>query len=453
MQLLKERREITTDYGERAFSVLLFQDLAVIPLLIAIPFAAGYLPDIEGEGLIGAAKAAGVVIALVLIGRFALNPVLRLVASSGSREAFAATALFIVAATALGVAWAGLSMALGAFLAGVLLAESAYRHQIETDIEPFRGLLLGLFFISIGMRLDLNVIAQFWLQVFGGAMGLVLVKMAVLYALARLFKSDDVDALKIGAALSQGGEFAFVAFTLGSDAGLFTASQATLMAAIVTLSMAATPVLMMLARRMTRKQADDGAGLERAEGGEGHVIIVGFGRMGQIISQVLSASGVRVVTIDRDPGHIRNAERFGFKVYFGDGSRLDTLVTAGALDALAVILAMDVPEAVNQAVAALRERAPNLTILAIAHDRMHEIALRPLGPDVIVRETLESALLLSREALRRMNYADAMIDDFIEQFRELDRQRLLQQMDYGPEGGKDLLHRRFESPAARTKAN
>jgi voltage-gated potassium channel Kch len=225
------------------------------------------------------------------------------------------------------------------------------------------------------------------------------------------------------------------------------------MAAVVTLSMASTPLLMMLARRMTPKKVDDGADLERAQGGEGHVIIVGFGRMGQIVSQVLSASGARVVAIDRDPSHIRNAERFGFKVYFGDGSRLDTLVTAGALDALAVILTMDVPEAVNQAVAALRERAPNLTILAIAHDRMHEIALRPLGPDVIVRETLESSLLLAREALRRMNYADAMIDDFIEQFRELDRQRLLQQMDYGPEGGKDLLHKRFESPAARSEAN
>lgn len=446
MQMLKESGELNSPFGTRAFSVLLFQDLAVIPLLIAIPFAAGALPDIEGAGLVNALKGAGVIAALIVIGRYLLNPVLRLVAGSGSREAFAATALFIVAATSLAMTWAGLSMALGAFLAGVLLAESAYRHQIETDIEPFRGLLLGLFFISIGMRLDLSAIAASWMIVVFGSIFLVATKAAVLFLLTRASGSAAPDSAKVGVSLSQSGEFAFVVFSLGASAALFTAAQASLMSAVVTISMAMTPPLMMLARSLLDRKTDEGGGdLETATAHEGHVIVAGFGRMGQIVSQVLSASGVQVTAIDRNAAHIRNAERFGFKVYYGDGSRLDTLVTAGALEATAVILTMDDPPSVNHAVASLRERAPNLTIIAIAHDRMHEIALRPLGPDVIVRETLESSLLVAREALRRMNHPEAQIDDFIRQFRKLDRERLLQQMDYGPEAGKDLLHRRFES--------
>lgn len=445
LQLLKERGELNTGHGARAFPILLFQDIAVIPLLAAIPFLAGAVPDVDdAAGLVNAAKALGVVAALVLIGRYALNPLLRVVAGAGSREAFAATALFLVAATSLAMSWAGLSMALGAFLAGVLLAESAYRHQIATDIEPFRGLLLGLFFISIGMKLDLGAIANAWAVVLGGFIGLVVIKTTILYVLARLFGCSNGEALRIGAILSQGGEFAFVAFSLGSDAGLFTGAQATLMSAIVTLSMAATPLMAMAARRLTSESEESADGLERPHAEAGHVLVVGFGRMGQIIAQVMNSAGARVTAIDRNPSHIRNAERFGFKVYYGDGSRLDTLVTAGALEAKAIILCMDDTESVNQAVAALRERSPKATIIAVAHDRMHEIALRSLGPDVIVRETLESSLLMARKALAELGHDERTIEDFIEQFRKLDRERLLAQMDYGPEAGSDLLQQKFE---------
>jgi voltage-gated potassium channel Kch len=369
-----------------------------------------------------------------------------MVAISGSREAFAATALFLVALTSLAVAWAGLSMALGAFLAGVLLAESSYKHQIETDIEPFRGLLLGLFFISIGMRLDFGVILNAWMIVIGGALGLVFVKTTLLFSLARVFGARQGDAMKTAATLSQGGEFSFVVFTLGISAALFTNAQASLMSAIVTLSMMLTPLMSALAHRLAKDAEDTGEDLQGPEAGHDHVLIVGFGRMGQIISQVLQSSGVNVTAIDRNPSHIRNAERFGFKVYYGDGARLDMLLAAGAEDAKAIILCMDDPKSVNHAVTILRERLPNATIMAVAHDRIHEMELKPLGPDVIVRETLESSLLMARETLSSMGFDDGLIDDYVQQFRKMDRERLLAQMDHGPEAGRDLMYRRFQSP-------
>lgn len=444
LQLMKERGELNTAYGQRAFSILLFQDLAVIPLLAAIPFVAGGAG--EAAGWSSALKAAGVLAALVVIGRYALDRVFRLVASSGSREAFAAMALFVVALTALAVSWAGLSMALGAFLAGALLAESTYRHQIEADIEPFRGLLLGLFFISIGMRLDLGLIIQSWQIVLGGAVGLVALKAALIYAVTRASNVARSDALRISATLSQGGEFAFVVISLGVAALLFTNGQATLMSAIVTISMVMTPPLAILASRVTRGEEETGEDLAGPQHSHNHVILAGFGRMGQIISQVLQNSGVQVTAIDRNPAHIRNAKRFGFKVYYGDGSRLDILMTAGVADARAVILCMDDANSVNNATRALRERFPNLPIFAVAHDRMHEIELHPLGPDVIVRETLESSLVIARKTLSRLGFDDSTIEDYVEQFRKTDRERLLAQRDYGPEAGKELLHSRYRAP-------
>lgn len=446
LQWMKDRGELNTAYGTQSFSVLLFQDLAVIPLLAAVPIIAGVGAD--GSAWEGAAKAAGVIALLILIGKYGLDRLFRVVAISGSREAFAATALFVVALTALAVAWAGLSMALGAFLAGVLLAESRYKYQIETDIEPFRGLLLGLFFISIGMRLDFQVIMNAWLIVLGGAVGLVAVKAALLFSLSRLMGARQGDALKTAATLSQGGEFSFVVFTLGVGAALFTNAQASLMSAIVTLSMMLTPLMSALAHRMAREEEDDGKDLQGPQASRDHALIVGFGRMGQIISQVLQNSGVIVTAIDRNPSHIRNAERFGFKVYFGDGARLDMLMAAGAADARAIILCMDDPKSVNQAVTVLREKFANATIIACAHDRIHEMELRKLGPDVIVRETLESSLLMAREALSLMGFDGGTIEDYVQQFRKIDRERLLAQMDEGPEAGRHLLYQPFR-PAGR----
>lgn len=448
LQYLKDRGELNTAYGARAFPVLLLQDLAVVPLLAAIPFVASSLAGDQtltmAQGWAGALRAGLVIGVIFALAKFALNPLLRLVASGGSREAFAATALFLVVAVSLAVSWAGMPMGLGAFLAGALLAESAYRHQIETDIEPFRGLLLGLFFISIGMRLDLHLIVREWLFVLGGALGLMAVKASLLYALARAFGAKRHDALLTGCVLSQGGEFGFVVFSVGADAALFTFEQATLLSAIVTISMILTPFAMMAARQAAPKDVDSGEGLEAPPERKGHVVIAGFGRMGQIISQVINAADIDVVAIDKDPAHIRNAERFGFKVYYGDAARLDTLLTAGAADARAVIFTMDDRAAVNHAVEALRERVPTAFILAIAHDRLHEIELRKLEPDVIVRETLESSLLVAKKALTHLEFSDDIADDFIRQFRKMDRERLLAQIDYGPEAGRDMMHRKFD---------
>ena len=442
LQWIKDRGELTTPYGRQSFSVLLFQDLSVIPLLAAIPFVAGVSG--EGNAMEAAARAVGVIAMIIIVGKFGLDRAFRLVASSGSREAFAASALFTVALVSLAVAWAGLSMALGAFLAGVMLAESSFKHQIETDIEPFRGLLLGLFFISIGMRLDLSVIVQFWPVVIGGALGLVAVKSVILFGLSRMMGAAREASLKSAAVLSQGGEFSLVVFTLGVAAALFTSQQATLMAAIVTLTMALTPPLFAIASRMAREEDDDGEGLAGPEAGRNHAIIVGFGRVGQIVSQVLRNSGVDIIAIDRNPGHIRNAERFGFKVYYGDGARLDMLESAGAADAKAIILCMDDTQAVNHAAQMLREKYPNIMIAAIAHDRIHEIDLRKLGPDLIVRETLESSIVMARETLARMGYEPATIEDYIQQFRALDRERLLAQIDAGPEAGQHLLNQPYK---------
>ena len=442
LQWMMDRGELNTGYGSRAFPILLFQDLAVIPLLAALPFIAG---GGDTLGWIDGAKMAGVLAALVVVGLYVLNPMFKLVAGSGSREAFAAAALFVVAVTAIAVSWAGLSMALGAFLAGVLLADSAYRHQIETDIEPFRGILLGLFFISIGMRLDLPAIAESWMIVLCGAVGLVVIKSIILFGLTRAFGADADDSLKTAAVLSQGGEFAFVVLSLGVGAALFTNGQATILSAIVTLSMALTPAAVAIAERLASTTATSAEGLEGPKEDEGHVIVAGFGRMGQIISQVLENSGVSITAIDKDPAHIQNAERFGFKVYFGDASRLDLLLNAGALKARAVILCMDDPDAVNHAVEKLREVCPTVSIFAVAHDRLHEIKLQPLGADVIVRETLESSLLIARHALEQFGHSEAVIEDVIQEFRSRDRERLLAQIDQGAEGGKDLLHKPFGS--------
>ncbi len=440
LQWMKDRGELNSAYGMQSFSILLFQDIAVIPLLAAVPIIAGVGAD--GDAWQAIAKAAGVIVLLIVIGKFGLDRLFRMVASAGSREAFAATALFIVALTALAVDWAGLSMALGAFLAGVLLAESGYKHQIETDIEPFRGLLLGLFFISIGMRLDFDAILASWLVVIGGAAGLLAIKSALLYGLTRIMGAHRGDALKIAATLSQGGEFSFVVFTLGVGAALFSNAEASLMSAIVTLSMMSTPLLAMLAHRLAveEERAD---GLDEPAGGRDHALVVGFGRMGQIVSQVLQNSGVDVVAIDRNPSHIRNAEGYGFKVYYGDGARLDVLIAAGAADAKAIVLCMDDPNSVNQATIILREKFPSATIIACAHDRIHEMALSKLGPDVIVRETLESSLLMARETLSHMGFEAGVIEDFVQQFRKADRERLLAQIDEGPHAGRHLIYQRY----------
>ena len=433
LSLLEERGELNSPYGTKSFSVLLFQDLAVIPLLAAIPIAAlieqgrteQMAPDWQPI-----AVALGAVVGVIALGRFVLNPFFRLVAVSGSREAFTAAALFVVAGVSLIVSEAGLSMALGAFIAGVMLAESRFRHQIEADIEPFRELLLGLFFIGVGMQLDLGVLADAWWIVLLGTLGLMTFKAIVLYGLTRLFADEPSEPRRVAAVLCQGGEFAFVVFSLGVGRGLFAQDFATLASAVVTLSMMATPIIVALAARAGTR-GPGGPTPDPAGADQGQVLLVGFGRFGQIIARVLLGARVPVTAIDKDPSRIAQAERFGFKVYFGDGTDVNLLLAAGALRAHAVVLAMRDGEKTLATVQALREHCPKVRILVRAYDRQGAIALMDSGADVIIRDTLESAILMAGETLNAVGLSDGMATEVIEEFRERDRDVLLQQKAKG----------------------
>ncbi|MEM9989999.1 MAG: cation:proton antiporter, partial [Pseudomonadota bacterium] len=365
---------------------------------------------------------------------------------SGSREAFTAAALFVVAGVSLGVAQVGLSMALGAFLAGVLLAESSFRHQIESDIEPFRELLLGLFFIGVGMQLDLSVVFSSWWIVLCGAAGLIILKGVILYILSRLFKAEHNNALRVGGVLSQGGEFGFVVFSLGVGEGLFTNQMSTLLSAIITLSMMATPVIMIVLTNLIRERSTTGSvtHLEEADS-NGSVIIAGFGRMGQVVNQILRNSGVDVTAVDNDPKRIEIAAQFDTKVYFGDVTNVNLLVQAGAMNVDAIVFTIDEREALKATIEGIRERCPNVKILARVHDRIHAIELLDVDADYLVREMFESSIALGKKTLSYLDFNDAVIEDIAEEFRERDRDRLLVQKAEGLYARKEDIHKPFEA--------
>ncbi|MEM9286131.1 MAG: monovalent cation:proton antiporter-2 (CPA2) family protein [Pseudomonadota bacterium] len=445
LSLLDERGELNTPYGTKAFSILLFQDIAVIPLLAAIPFVA--LSSSSGQGLpidaFAILRSALVIVVVIVAGRYVLNPFFRLVAVSGSREAFTAAALFVVATTALLLAGAGLSMALGAFIAGVLLAESSFRHQIESDIDPFRELLLGLFFIGVGMQLDLGVMLSAWAIVLLGAAGLIIFKMIVIYGLALGFGANRPQALRTAGMLSQGGEFGFVVFSLGAGSGIFSSELATVISAIITLSMVATPVIMMLITRSRPQEV--GEVPEVPEGIKNDVLVVGYGRIGQIVSQMLKASGVSVTAIDNDPNRIETARQFGAKVYFGDGLNIRLLLTAGATSARSVIFCVKDPVRLKDTIAALRERCPKLKIIVRATDRLHAIDLLDEDVDLVVRETFESSIKMASRTLGYLGMSDAMIADIEAEFRDRDKSRMLAQKAEGIYASVDLLDKPFSA--------
>lgn len=448
LSLLEERRELNTAHGVKAFSILLFQDLAVIPLLAAVPVVATQL-GLSGDGSmqmdLGAIAVAVLAIGgIILIGKYALDWFFKLVAISGSREAFTAAALFVVAVTALVMDLVGLSMALGAFLAGVLLAESSFRHQIESDIEPFRELLLGLFFIGVGMQVDLRVVADLWWLVVLGTIGLIVFKFAVIFALSMFFRASRINALKTAAVLSQGGEFGFVVFSLSTESGVLTTEVSTLLSAIVTISMIATPFIVALMSRWAKDQPDNPEPMAE-DALRGRVLVVGFGRMGQLVNQILRNSLIEVTAIDSDPRRIELAARFGTKVYFGDGTDAHLLMTAGAKKADAIVFTISARERLKTAVAAIREQAPNVKILVRVYDRLHEIEMMDIDTDFVVREMFESSLVLSEKTLSFLGFSDNLIDDIIAEYRERDRDRLLAQKAGGMFAKKDVLSKPFDA--------
>ncbi len=447
LRILEERGHLQQAYGQRAFAILLFQDMSVVPLLALIPLLASSgearaqlsLADTAGNAaLIGAA-----IVALVLAGRYLLNPFFRLLAWTGAREVMTAAALLIVLGAALLMQVVGMSMALGAFLAGVLLAESTYRHELEADIEPFRGLLLALFFMGVGMTIDMKIVwANLWLVV-AAALVITLLKAVVVWAMFRITCAGRGDALRAGSVLTGAGEFAFVLLPLGVTLGLLSVTQGSLLSAIAAVTLLIGPpfatltdvVLRRFAARDTR-EADDFGDTSPS------VLVIGFGRFGQIVSQYLLAEEVDVTTIDLDADMIQVAGRFGFKVYYGDGTRLDVLRAAGLDKARLIAICIDNEDATNRIVDLVRAEFPGTKIFARSFDRGHTLQLLARGVDYELRETFESAIRFGRETLVAIGIdADraAIVEDFI---RTRDRDRIAIQQAEGIYAGIDLLRQR-----------
>ncbi|MBX2855851.1 MAG: monovalent cation:proton antiporter-2 (CPA2) family protein [Rhodobacteraceae bacterium] len=446
IQILRERGDLATPYGDRAFAILLFQDLAIVPILALIAFIAPAAGESHDPTWLAMLKAVGAIGAVVLAGRYGLKPLFHMIALTKADEVFTAAALLVVIASALAMDAAGLSMAMGAFIAGVLLADTEFRHQLETDIEPFRGLLMGLFFIAVGMSVDIGLVIDNAIAVLAAVLCLIAAKTAILFALARGAGSKERDAMRIAAVLSQGGEFGFVIFTVASASAVMDPGSASLLAAIVTLSMAATPVMMLAATRWiaTRTEENEEAQPLRnvKEAPKSPILIAGFGRFGQVIGRILRLRGYDVTLIDNNPRRIQVADSFGSEVFFGDARRLDTLANAGAADAKAIFLCIDDRDGARQAVERIRSRFPGVKIYASTYDRFTMLELEKAGADIVERESFESAIALAKKALEEFGDG-AVIEDLVAEFRRRDQQLLRLQAEYGAREGLRRLREGF----------
>jgi len=434
LPMLRSENELNTPQGERAFSILLFQDLSIVPLITIIGAMSRVPPDPSVPvGWKLALYTVVAIIALVAFGRFILNPLLRLIGRLGERELFVVIGLFTVMASAAVMHQFGLSTALGAFVAGVVLAESPYRHELDSDLEPFRSILLGLFFLSVGMLLDLRLIAARPALVISIAAGVILAKTILISLLSRLFGCSWKISVRLGLLLSQAGEFGFVLFGLAATAQLISPAAASLFGAVVTLSMAATPFLM---RVIDRLEAQDA----RAEGLEGPelspdtpVIIVGYGRFGQTVGQMLMAKRVPLTLVDTDAEMIETAGSFGTKVYFGDGTRIDLLRTAGAEQARAILFCNDNASGslTRQAIQRVLEAFPQAHVMARTFDRRHMLELDGLDLAYTQRELFESAVKMGRAALKEAGIEPHEIDRVEREYRLRDCERLERQAETG----------------------
>jgi len=429
---LKSSGRINTPFGERAFSILLFQDLSIVPLItiIAALSRAPADPSMPPGWLLGL-YTVGAVAGLVLAGRFVIGPILRLVGRVGEQELFIVVGLFTVFASAFVMESLHLSTALGAFVAGVMLADSPYRHEIEADIEPFRAVLIGLFFMAVGMVLDVGAVIDNPLFVIGMAAALVVAKTGLIFAIARSFGMDRRPAFGLGLLLSQGGEFGFVLFAQAQEAMLIEPRAASLFGAVVTLSMATTPFLLMIARRFeyAKPKGDMPDGPDGAAAA--NAIIVGYGRFGQTVSQMLLAQGCSVTLIDVKPAQIERTAEFGVKVYYGDGRRIDLLRMAGADQARLILFCTDDAALGPKELEPILTSFPQAAILVRAFDRRQLIALAPLELKLAVREVFESAIYMGIEALKSLGLEDARIQDIETAYRQADLARLDAQMSTG----------------------
>ncbi|MCF2514649.1 cation:proton antiporter [Sphingomonas sp. G124] len=435
LPMLRSDNELNTPQGERAFSILLFQDLSIVPL-ITIVSAMSRVPrdPSDPSGWTLALYTLGAIFTLVAVGRLVLNPMFRLIGRLGERELFVVAGLFTVIAASALMHMLGLSVALGAFIAGVMLAESPYRHELESDVEPFRSILLGLFFLAVGMLLDLATIAARPLLVVGMALAVIVIKGLIIAGLARTFGNSWPRSFRLGLLLSQAGEFGFVLFAQAASAQLILPEAASLFGAVVTLSMATTPFLMRFIDWLERREERGGEGLEGPElSPETSVIVVGYGRFGQTAAQMLMAKGVGVTLIDKEPEMIETAGSFGTKVYYGDGMRLDLLRIAGAETAKAILFCNDNKDGglTREAVARVLEAFPQAAVMLRAYDRVHLMSFDGLDLNFAQRELFESAVTMGRAALKAVGMAQDEVERVDREYRLRDCERLERQSATG----------------------
>jgi glutathione-regulated potassium-efflux system protein KefB len=458
LQLLGERNQLATPMGQTAFGILLFQDLAVIPVLAVLPLlgANGGRVDTSWVPL---AKAVGLVLLVIVVGRTLLRTAFRLVASARSQEVFTASALLVALGTAVLTSAVGLSPALGAFMAGVLLADSEYRHEMEADIEPFRGLLMGLFFVSVGMSVALELLLQRPLLIVGLVLGMTALKILTIGALGRRVLGAWPPAWELGVILGQGGEFAFVLFGLAVSYGIFPQALGNTLVLVVSLSMGLTPLLTLAHDRFLapRLRTRDDRPYDREVEQDTPVIIAGFGRFGQVVGRVLRARGIPFTAMDADPAQIDFLKRFRNKVFYGDASRLDLLRAARADKARVFVLAIDDVQASLRTAQEVQEHFPHLIIFARARNRAHAYQLLELGITHVMRETFLSSLELTGDVLQELGFSYSEARSTLDRFREHD-ERILQESFQYQRDEKKLLEigersrRELESLFARDAA-
>jgi glutathione-regulated potassium-efflux system protein KefB len=449
MKMMDDAGEAATPAGQRNVSILLFEDLMIVPLLAVVTVLASAM-GVAAENArplwqtlgIGAAAVAAVFVA----GRYVLNPLFAVLARSGAREVMTAAALMVVLGAALFMQWGGLSMAMGAFLAGVLLSDSVFRHQLEADVEPFRGILLALFFISVGMSLDVHVVLLDWRIIAAGVVAFMIVQGLCGYLVARAMNAPHFEALQRAAYFAQGGEFAFVLYAAALASGVIDARIAAIATAIVIISMALTPLVVLALRRFQSAPEISRDGIEDAHDLEGRVLFIGFGRFAQVVSQSLLARGVDISLIETDVEMIQAAGNFGFKVYYGDGTRLDVLRASGADRAEAILICVDKPDTTDRIVALVKSEFPQAKIFARSFDRGHSMRLVQAGVDYQLRELFESSLVFSGAVLRELGFSDLQIAETIDDVRERDAERFELQLVGGITAGRSLWRNNTSTP-------
>ena len=436
IQLMAEKNQLNTQYGRSSFSVLLFQDIIAIPVLAAIPFLAMGKIELNSGSYVKIATVIGLLLALVLGGKFILKPLFRMAANTRTKEIFTAASILVVLAVSYLMYSIELSMALGSFIAGLLLSDSEYRHQIEADLEPFKGLLLGLFFIGVGMSVDFGLLAEKPVFILSALFIYFIIKFSILYGLGRFSKLNSISSQNMALTLSQGGEFAFVLLSLALQNNLIDSTTNNISTIIVSLSMVLTSVLSSVMDRiqplLKNKKSQN---FDPIEDTNAPVIIAGFGRVGQVAGRVLRVLGIDFTALELDAEQVEAVRKFGYKIYYGDASRLDLLETAGASKAKIFILAVDNIEESLKVATMVREHFPNLRVLARARNRNHVFRLKDLGVTQIWRETWSSSIKMAHKMLLELGYSDANASKVISNFEENDLALLEEQHKiYNDEG-------------------